>query len=217
MMAGAALTVSDCQLSRTALRRESSCAAHLCHLRSLSLSPWFGYTTRLGCWIFPFRLPKRRGSRTRVLQKGAAPARPYRCNRGPSMRACMHAADWPVHWRSMHAASFFHRDVWHSGVWQVCLSLAVSVEIGKAGRIGRHLRGTGSMARGQAVAVVLCYWCHGMPVSSHPVPCKGSRPGDWASGTMYSLRQFLLSDGCLFRHVPTCSLKVENADTVYVG
>ena len=110
---------------------------------------------------------------------------------------------------------FFHRDVWHSGVWQVCLSLAVSVEIGKAGRIGRHLRGTGSMARGQAVqrcatGVTACQ-CQAIPCYCLHCPARALH---WVSGTMYSSRQFLLSDGCLIRYVPACSLKVENADIV---
>lgn len=38
-------------------------------------------------------------------------------------------------------------------------------------------------------------WWHGAPVSSSPLPGKGS-------GTMYSWRQSLLSDGCLIQHVP---------------
>ena len=61
MMAGAALTVSDCQLSRTALRRESRCAAHLYHLRSLSLSlsPWpMAWLHHLDLSLSPAKAPR---------------------------------------------------------------------------------------------------------------------------------------------------------------
>jgi len=134
-----------------------------------------------------------------------------------AVNASVHACSRLARALAIDARSFFfsQRRVWHSGVWQVCLSLAVSVEIGKAGRIGRHLRGTGSMARGQAVqrcatGVMACQ-CQAIPCYCLHCPARALH---WESGTMYSSRQFLLSDGCLIRYVPACSLKVENADIV---
>jgi hypothetical protein len=94
------------------------------------------------------------------------------------------------------------------------LSLAVSVEIVKAGRIGRHLRGTGSMARGQAVCSGV-YWCHGVPVSSHPVllsplPGKGSGLGIWD----HVLFETVLAQRWMLNSACTC-LQLGSADTGY--
>ena len=97
------------------------------------------------------------------------------------MRACMHATDWPVCTRGRPTTTQRRAASW---------------------ALTRHTQR--SKGRGQAVCSGVTWW-HGAPVSRSPV-LRSPLPRQRFWGTMYSWRQFLLSDGCLIRHIPALSI-----------